>query len=324
MRRREFNIVLVSAALAAPSVVRAQPRPMPAIGLLDSAAGTAAKLIDFYEGLKVEGYVRNQTVAVEYHSAQGDYSRLPALAADLVDRRVSLIAAIGTPAALAAKSTTTAIPVIFAVGSDPVQIGLIASLDKPAGNMTGVADMAVGREEKRLELLHEAIPTASVLALLVNPSNPTAKAQMRDAASVARKVGLQLKFIQASAESSFDRAYSELAESRVEGLVIGDDALFDSQSAELASLALRHAMPAIFQGQAFAVAGGLMSYGSSLTETYHQAGVYSGLVLKGATPADLPVFQSTKIEFIVNLRTAGSLGIALPAGLLGRANVVIK
>lgn len=324
MRRREFIVLLGAAALAAPLAARAQQGRMPVIGFLDTAAGTAVKLTDYYEGLKIEGYVRNQTVAVEYHSAQSDYSRLPALAADLVNRQVSLIAAIGVPAALAAKSATTTIPIVFAVGPDPVQVGLIPSLDKPGGNMTGVADMAAGREQKRVELLREFIPTATIFALLVNPDNPNAAAQTRDATSAARAIGVQLKLINASAESDFDTAFAALAESRAGGLAISDDELFISASAHLAALAVLHGVPAIFQGNAFAAAGGLMSYGSSLAETYHQAGVYSGLVLKGAAPADLPVYQSTRIEFVVNLRTAERLGLTVPPGLLGRANEVIK
>ena len=324
MRRREFITFLGSAGLAAPLAARAQPQPMPLIGFLDTAAATAVKLTDYYEGLKIEGYVRNQTVAMEYHSAEGDYGRLPALAADLVNRGVTLIAAIGVPAALSAKSATTTIPIVFAVGPDPVEVGLIPSLDKPGGNMTGVANMAVGREQKRLELLHQLMPAAGGFALLINPRNPNAEAQARDASSAARSFGVQFKLINAGAESDFDTAFTALAEARVGGLVISDDELFISRSAQLGSLAVHHTVPAIFEGQAFAAAGGLMSYGSSLTETYHQAGVYSGLILKGATVADLPVFQSTKIEFIVNLRTAATLGIAVPGALLGSANEVIK
>lgn len=294
------------------------------IGFLDTAAATAVELTDYYEGLKIEGYVRNQTVAVEYHSAQSDYSRLPALAADLVNRRVSLIAAVGLPAALAAKGATTTIPIVFAVGPDPVQVGLIPSLDKPGGNMSGVTDLAVGREQKRLELLHELMPIATVFALLINPSNPTADAQARGALSTARKLGLQINVIHASVESDFDTAFAALIQSHARGMAISDDELFISASTHLAALAALHDVPTIFQGNAFAMAGGLMSYGSNLRETYHQAGVYSGLILKGATPADLPVYQSTKIEFIVNLRIAERLGLTIPFALLDRANEVIK
>lgn len=324
LRRREIILWFGCAALAAPLAARAQQVQMPVIGFLDTAAGTVLELTTFYEGLKIEGYVRNQTMAVVYHSAAGDYSRLPSLAADLVNRRVSLIAAIGLPAALAAKGATTTIPIVFAVEPDPVQVGLIPSLDKPGGNMTGVTDLAAGREGKRLELLHELMPLATVFSLLVNPANPTAEAQAQDAVATARKLGLQIDVVHASVDSDFDMAFAALAGSRARGLVIGDDELFISASAWLASLAVRRNVPAIFQGKAFATAGGLMSYGSNLVETYHQAGVYSGLILNGAAPADLPVYQSTRIEFIVNVRTAKSLGIAVPLATLSAANEVIK
>jgi putative tryptophan/tyrosine transport system substrate-binding protein len=249
---------------------------------------------------------------------------LRSLAADLVNRRVSLMASIGLPAALAAKNATTTIPIVFAVEPDPVQVGLIPSLNKPGGNVTGVTDLAAGREGKRLALLHELMPTATDLALLVNPDNPTAEAHAQDAFAMAGNLGLQLDVLHASAEGDFDTAFTALARSRAGGLVIGDDELFISASAQLAALAVHHNVPAIFQGKEFAAAGGLISYGSNLAETYHQAGVYSGLILKGAAPADLPVYQSSRIEFIVNMRTAGSLGIAVPLTMLSAANEVIK
>ena len=294
------------------------------IGFLDTAAATAIELADYYEGLKIEGYVRDQTVTVEYRWAESDYSRLAALAADLVARKVSLITAIGVAAALAAKSATTTIPIVFAVGPDPVELGLIPSLDRPGGNLTGVTDMASGRERKRLELLHELIPSATALALLVNPKHPAAETQARDGLAAARAFGVELKVIRAGAGSEFDAAFAELAQSHAGGLAIGDDELFLNAGAHLATLAGQHAVPAIFQGKAFAAAGGLASYGSNLTETYHQAGTYSGLVLKGAAPADLPVYQSTRIEFIVNLRSAYSLGIAVPPAVLGQATELIR
>jgi putative ABC transport system substrate-binding protein len=323
-RRREIILLFGSAVFAAQLAARADEPQMPVIGFLDTAAATAVELAIFYEGLKIEGYVRNQTLAVVYHSAQGDYGRLPSLAADLVNRRVSLIAAIGLPAALAAKGATATIPTVFAVEPDPIQAGLIPSLDKPGGNMTGVTDLAAGRAGKRLELLHELMPTATVFALLVNPRHPTAEAQAQDAFSAAGKMGLRINVIHASAASDFDTAFAALAGTRAGGLVISDDELFMSASAQLAALAVARNVPTVFQGKAFAAAGGLMSYGSDFVETYHQAGVYSGLVLKGATPADLPVYQSTRIEFIVNLKTAESLGIAMPSTMLGAANEVIK
>ncbi len=297
---------------------------MPVIGFLDSSAATAAKLTAFYEGLKIEGFVRNQNVAVEYHSAEGNYDRLPGLAADLVNRKVAVIASFGMPAALAAKAATTTIPIIFALASDPVQSGLIGSLYRPSGNISGVANMADAREQKRLELLHELIPSASDLALLINPANPNAEIQMQDALVSVRKMGIQVDVLHASAESDFAAAFATLTELRAGGLAISDDELFINRSARLAELAVRRAVPAIFEHREFVAAGGLMSYCSDLTETYHQAGVFSGLILKGGNTADLPVYQSTKVEFLINLRTAKSLGLTMPPALLSRANEVIQ
>ena len=322
--RREFMIATGSAVLAPPFRALAQSNSMPAIGLLDSATSTPAELADFYAGLKVEGYIRNQTLAVRYHSAAGDYGRLPALAADLVQHQVAAITAIGVPAALAANKVTTTIPIIFAIAPDPVRSGLIGSLDKPGGNITGVTDLAAGRERKRLELLHALVPTAGEIALLVNPNNPNADAQSRDAVAAADAIGVQLRPIRAGADDDFDTSFGALAALQPRGLVIADDELFDSRSTYLAFLALHYRIPTIFQGRAFAAAGGLMSYGSSLTETYHQAGVYSGMILKGAVAGELPVYQSTKIEFIVNARTAAALGIAVPSAMLGAASEVIR
>lgn len=324
LSRREL-IVLISGAVAAlPCGTFAQPHSMPVIGVLDSAASTLPEIADFYAGLKVEGYVRGQTLAVAYHSAAGNYSRLPILAGDLVKRQVAVIAAIGLPAARAAKAATTAIPIIFAIGPDPVLSALIDNLDRPGGNITGVTGMAAGRAGKRLELLHELVPTAREIAFLVNPDNPDVDAQTRDAIAAAGEIGVQLKVIRASADAEFDTAFSLLAVAQTRGLVIADDELFDSRSAYLASLALHHRLPAVFQGRAFTAAGGLVSYGSNLTETYHQAGVYSGIILKGAIAGDVPVFRSTRIDFIINERTAESLGISIPGAMLSAANEVIK
>jgi putative tryptophan/tyrosine transport system substrate-binding protein len=323
MRRREF-IALLGGAAAWPRAARAQQPAMTVIGFLDSSAATAQKLTAFYEGLKIEGFVRNQNIAVEYHSAQSDYSRLPALAADLVNRKVTVIAAAGVPAAQAAKAASTTIPIVFAVGSDPVQIRLVDSLNRPGGNITGITNMAVQPEQKQLEFLHELVPKASNFALLVNPTNPNAESQARDASAAASKMGIQVNILHASSEDDFDTVFSRLAELRAGGLAIANDGVFISASERLATLALRHAVPAIFQYGEFAAAGGLMSYGASVMETYHQVGVYSGMILKGGTAADLPVFQATNIELIINLRTAKSLGITFPPALLGRADQVIE
>jgi len=305
-------------------LLNAQQAPTPIIGVLDSAAATALKLSTFYEGLKVEGFSRNQNLTVEYHSAESDYARLPELAADLVNRRVTLITAFGSPAALAAKAATTKTPIVFAVSANPIEIGLVASLNHPGTNVTGVAGMAVGREQKRLELLHAAVPAAPVVGFLLNPQNSNRNAQINDALASAQKIGVQIELVRASTARDFSNVFAELAQSQAGGLVIANDEFFLSASADLGSSAARHSIPAIFQGTAFTAAGGLMSYGSRLTELYHQAGAYSGLVLAGAAPADLPIYQSTAVEMIVNLRSAKSLGIALPQAIVDQATTLIR
>jgi putative tryptophan/tyrosine transport system substrate-binding protein len=323
----QFTRRLCIAALGAvmtPRHVRAEQAPMPIIGLLDSSAPTTWKFSAFYEGLKVEGFSRNQNLAVEYHSAEGDYARLPKLAADLVNRRVSLITALGRPAALAAKDATASIPIVFAVDSNPIEIGLVASLSHPRANIAGVAGMSVAREQKRLELLRAAVPAASVFGFLINPDNSIQDAQIKDAVASAQKFGVQIKLVRARAGPEFSNAFVELTQSQAGGLVIADDEFFLGASAELGSLAVRHSMPTAFQGSAFAMAGGLVGYGSRLLELYHQAGTYSGLVLTGAAPSDLPIYQSTGTETIVNLRTARSLGINLPQAIIDQANTVIR
>jgi putative ABC transport system substrate-binding protein len=304
--------------------LNAQQAPAPTIGILDSAAATAFKLSAFYEGLKVEGFSRNQNLTVEYHSADGDYARLPELAADLVNRRVTLISAFGTPAALAAKAATTEISIVFAVDANPIEIGLVANLDHPGANIIGVAGMGTGRERKRLELLHAAIPTAPVLGLLRNPQNSSQDAQINDALASAQKMDVQIKLVRAITGREFSNAFAELNQSRAGGLVIADDEFFLSASAELGALAVRQSIPAIFQGAAFASAGGLMSYGTRLAELYHQAGTYSGLILAGAAPADLPIYQSSGAEIIVNLRSARSLGIVIPQAIIDQATTLIR
>jgi putative ABC transport system substrate-binding protein len=304
--------------------LNAQQAPMPIIGVLDSAAATILKLSRFYEGLKVEGFSRNQNLTVEYHSAEGDYARLPKLAADLVNRGVTLITAFGNPAALAAKSATAKIPIVFAVSANPIEIGLVASLSHPGANVTGVTCMASGRERKRMELLYAAIPTAAMLGFLLNPQNSNQDAQINDALASAQKLGAQIKIIRASTGRDFANVFAELAQSQAGGLVIADDEFFLSAGADLGALAARHSIPAIFQGTSFTGAGGLMSYGCRLVELYHQAGAYSGLVLAGAAPAELPIFQSTAVEMIVNLRSAKSLGVALPQEIVDQANTLIR
>lgn len=320
---RRAAVAAIAAAML-PRHLNAQQAPAPVIGVLDSSPATALKLSAYYEGLKVEGFSRNQNLTVEYHSVEGDYARLPELAADLVNRQVALITALGSPAALAAKAATTKIPVVFAVSANPIAIGLVASLNHPGANMTGVAGMAVGREQKRLELLHAAVPTAPVLGFLLNPENSNQDAQINDALAAAQKVSLQIKPIRASTGRDFSNVFAELTQSRAGGLVIADDEFLLGASAELGSLAARHRTPAIFQGTAFTAAGGLMSYGNRLAELYHQAGAYSGLVLAGAAPAGLPIYQSTAVEMIVNLRSAKSLGITLPQAIIDQTTTLIR
>lgn len=324
LSRREAMALTGGVALAFPFLASAQPYAMPVVGLLDSAASGPDELAAFYDGLKAEGYLRNQTIETIYHSAAGDYGRLPALAVDLIKRQVAAFAAFGVPAALAAKNATAAIPVIFAIGPDPVEIGLVRSLDLPGGNITGVTALAAGRESKRLELLHQLISVAAEIAVLVNPANAIAGAQVRNATAAARAIGVRLRPIRVSVPDEFDTAFDSLAASPPGGLIIADDELFDSRAADLGFLTLRHRIPAIFQGRSFTAAGGLISYGSNLTEIYHQAGAYAGLVLKGASAVSLPIFQSGKIELIVNARSAASFGIAIPAAMQSAANEIIK
>jgi putative tryptophan/tyrosine transport system substrate-binding protein len=324
LRRREFITLIGGAALDWPLIARAQQPTTPTTGFLDSSAGTVAKLAAFYAGLKTEGFAKDHNVAVEYDAVEGNYGRLPGLAVDLVNRKVAVIAAAGLPAAQAAKAATATIPIVFAVAADPVQIGLIGSLDRPGGNITGVTEMAVDREQRLIELLHETIPAAIVFALLVNPTNPNSGSQTHTALTAARQMGLEVNVLSAKAETDFDAVFAALAETQAGGLAIGEDDLFINRSAQLAALALRRGVPAIFQYREFVAAGGLMSYGSNVAEIYHQVGAYSGLILKGGSVADLPVYQSKRVEFIVNLKTAKALGLSFPPALLGQADEVMQ
>jgi putative ABC transport system substrate-binding protein len=326
MKRRQFITVLGGAAVW-PLAARAQQSAMPVIGFLGSAsAGPYARMMAaFRQGLNETGYVEGRNVAIEYRWAEGQNDRLPALAADLVRRQVTVIATTGTPETLAAKAATATIPIVFQVGIEPVQVGLVASLSRPGGNLTGVTNLNVEVGPKRLELLKELVPTATLMALLVNPTSPIlTESTTKDALAAARTLGVQLHVLHASTERDIDDAFAALVQLRAGALVIGSDVFFNSRREQLAALALRHAVPAIFQYREFAVAGGLMSYGANFTESYRQVGVYTGRVLKGEKPSDLPVHQSTKVELIINLKTAKALGITLPLTLLGRADEVIE
>ncbi len=325
MRRRKM-IGLLGASLAWPLAARAQRPGMPVIGFLGTrASGDDPQLLTaFRQGMKEAGYVEGQNVAIEYRFAENQYDRLPALAADLVRRQVAVIAANG-PAALTAKAATATIPIVFTAGFDPVEIGLVASLNRPGGNITGVSILDVELGPKRLELLHELMPTATIMALLVNPTNPTlAEATTKDAQGVARTLGLALDVLHASTDRDFDAVFTAVAALRAGALVMGPDALFTSRSAQLAALALRHAVPTIYQFREFAAAGGLMSYGGRITDGFRLVGVYAGRILKGEKPADLPVQQSAKVELIINMKTAKSLGLTIPPTILARADEVIE
>jgi putative tryptophan/tyrosine transport system substrate-binding protein len=330
MTRREF-IALIGAAglLLAVKVrrARAQQSAMPMIGFLNGASpdGYAPSVAAFRQGLNEAGYVDGQNATIAYRWAEGHYDRLPALAADLVQQKVAIIAATTTPAALAAKAATSTVPIVFTTGGDPIKLGLVASLRRPGGNVTGSTQLSVEVGPKRLELARELFPGATTVALLVNPANPLAATVSKDLQAVADTLGMRLHVLHASTEADFAAAFATAAQLRVAALVIGSaDPLFGSHAAQLGALALRHSVPAIYFRREFAAAGGLMSYGGSITETYRLAGLYAGRILKGEKPADLPVVQSTKVELIINLKTAKALGITVPLPLSGRADEVIE
>jgi putative tryptophan/tyrosine transport system substrate-binding protein len=327
VRRREFIALLGGAAAAWPLAARAQQPAMPVIGFLNSASpdGYAPMASAFRQGLKETGYVDGHNVTIEYRWAEGRNDRLPSFVADLVQRKVNVIAATTTAAALAAKAAATTIPIVFETTSDPVQLGLVASLNRPGGNVTGVTQTNMEITPKRLELLHELVPTATVMALLVNPADPAlAEFATKELQAAASTLGLKLHVMQASTERDFEGIFAKLIELRAGGLVISPDPFFTSRSQQLAKLTVEHAVPAVYQFREFAVAGGLLSYGAAITDAYRLAGNYTGRVLKGDKPADLPVQQATKVEMIINLKTAKALGLNVPNPLVGRADEVIE
>ena len=325
MRRRDFITLLAGTAVAWPLAVSAQQPAMPVIGFLSAASSdtNADRMRGFRQGLKDTGYVEGENVAIEYRWAEG-FDRLPALAAELVRRQVAVIAAVGNSAAVAAKAATTAIPIVFNVGDDPVRLGLVASLARPGGNLTGINIFTSEVVAKRLELLREMVPAATRVAVLVSPHNASSESTVRDTAAGARAMGLQVQVLNADTSGEIDAAFATLARERSDALFVDPNPFFTSRRIHLVNLASRLAVPAIYFDRAFAEIGGLMSYGASLTDSYRQGGVYTARILKGTKPADLPVLQSSKFELIINHQTARMLGITVPPTLLARADEVIE
>jgi putative ABC transport system substrate-binding protein len=323
MRRRRLIFVL---AAAWPLVAAAQPKSVPVVGFLNgaSADGYARNAAAFREGLKETGFVEGQNVHIEYRWADGRYDRLPALAAELVERRVSVLAATSTPGGLAGKQATSSIPVVFTTSGDPLKLGLVASLNRPGGNVTGVTQLNVEVGSKRVELLHQLLPGATLVALLVNPTGINSDAEIADAQAAAAALGLKLNVLNASTEGQIDAAFDEAVAQHVDALAIGSDPFFNTRSSQLAELALRHRLPAIHQVGDYTRAGGLVGYGGDTARSYHTAGVLTGRILKGEKPGDLPVQRSATVELILNLKTAKALGLTIPLSILGRADEVIE
>lgn len=327
MQRRDFIKVIAGSAVAWPLAAHAQRSSMPVVGFLnvESPDRYQPMVAAFRAGLKEAGYLEEQNVTIEYRWAEGQSERLPAMAADLVNRRVAVIAATSTPAAIAVKAISTTIPIVFEIGSDPIKLGLVTSLNRPGGNITGVTQLNVEIAPKRLELFHELLPAAKTMALLVNPADPAlAELNERSVRTAAHSLGLELQVLNASADSDLDHVFAKLIESHAGGLVIGGDAFTLSRIEQLAALTVRHAVPAVFETRKFAAAGGLMSYGVDIADAYRLAGIYVGQILKGHKPADLPVQQATKVELYINLKTAKALGISIPLPLSGRADEVFE
>jgi putative tryptophan/tyrosine transport system substrate-binding protein len=326
IRRRDFISLLGGAAVGWPLATRAQQPANPVIGFLSSSAPVdrARYLTTFRQGLREPGYVEGQNVAIEYRWAQDQADRLPELAADLVRRRVTVIAAHDTPSSIIAKAATTTIPIVFVSGGDPVKLGLVASLNRPGGNVTGVTFVTAELGAKLLGLLHELQPGAVRVGVLVDPNFAPTQSFVSDVQAAALSIGKQIEVLEASTSRDIDTAFARLAQKPIDALLVGPSPLLDNRRVQLATLAAYHRVPAIYLLRAYAEAGGLMSYGTSITEAYRQAGVYAGRILKGEKPADLPVIQSSKFEFVINLNTARAFGVSFPPGLLAIADEVIE
>jgi len=324
LKRRAF-ITLLGSTAAWPLAARAQQAAVALVGMLSGGQLDDRLINAVRQGLKEGGYIEGRNIAIKYRSADGRFDRLPALAADLVADPVAVIIALFSPtAAMAAKAASGTIPIVFAIGADPVDLGLVSSLNRPGGNITGVTFFINTLGAKRLELLHELVPGASLIGFLVNPRNPTTQSQTTDVQTAARKLGIDLLILNASSERDIDAAFAAFIEQRVNGVMVGVDAVFVSRSDQLVGLAARHAMPAMYYVREFADAGGLISYGASITDAYRMAGSYAGRILKGAKPADLPIQQTVKFELAINLKTANALGITVPQTLMVAADEVIE
>jgi len=326
MRRRHFITLIGGAAAGWPLAARAQQAAMPVIGFLHGASSEGYKpmVTSFRRGLKEAGYVDGRNVTIEFRWADGHYDRLPAMAADLVRRQVAVIVTGGTPAAIVAKAATSTIPTVIIVGGDPVQLGLVESLNRPGGNVTGLAVLTVELEAKKLELLHELLPAATAIALLVNPTTVLTESETKGVQDAARSLGLHLHVLNASTESQIDAAFGALVELRASALIVSVDTFLNNSRGQIVALAARYAVPAVYGVRDYVNAGGLMSYGTDLVDMYGQSGIYARKILKGARPADLPIQQVTKVALVINLKTAKTLGLTFPTTLLGRADEVIE